>query len=260
MGKVEETFDESLTEGTDRLNRTWPGLLATGAVGGFDVGIGVLALFLVLEETKEPLLASLAFTIGFIALTLASSELFTENFLVPLTVVAAGDAGMMQVVRLWAGTLVTNLAGGWVLMLLVMGGFPKLHHTAVTTGTYYYKVGIGWRSLSTAILGGGIITLMTWMERGTESVPGKLVAAFVAAFLLAAGELNHAIVLSLEMFAALQVGAPFGYLDWLRVVGWAVFGNMLGGIFLVTGLRLVQVGGDKLEQERRHHGNGQARP
>ena len=70
-----------------------------------------------------------------------------------------------------------------------------------------------------------IITLMTWMERSTTSVTGKLVAAFTAAFLLAAGSLNHAIVVSLEMFAALHAGAPFGYLDWVRIVLWATLGN-----------------------------------
>ena len=54
---------------------------------------------------------------------------------------------------------------------------------------------------------------MTWMERGTDSMPAKLVAAAVAAFLLASGKLNHVIVISLEVFAALQAGAPFGYAD-----------------------------------------------
>jgi hypothetical protein len=72
--------------------------------------------------------------------------------------------------------------------------------------------------------------------------------------MLAAGELNHAIVLSLEMFAALQVGAPFGYLDWLRVVGWAILGNVIGGVGLVTCLRLVQVGADRIREERESTG------
>ena len=255
MSTVEETFDESLSEGVDRLERTWPGLLATGMVGGLDVGIGVLALLLVQEQTHQPLLAALAFSVGFIALTLASSELFTENFLMPVVVVVTRQARLREVLRLWGGTLATNLLGGWVMMLLVMGGFPALHHTAVDVGSHYYEVGIGWRSFSTAVLGGGIITLMTWMERGTDSVTGKLAAAVAAGFLLAAGQLNHAIVLSLEMFAALQVGAPFGYLDWVRVVLWAIVGNMAGGIGFVTCLRLVQVGREKLDRERHRAGS-----
>ncbi len=41
------------------------------------------------------------------------------------------------------------------------------------------------------------------------------------------------------MFAALQVGAPFGYADAGGAVAWAALGS---GIGLVTLLRLVQVG------------------
>jgi hypothetical protein len=100
------------------------------------------------------------------------------------------------------------------------------------------------------MLAGVVMTLMTWMERSTESVPAKIVAALGAGFLLGAGPLNHAIVGSLEMFAALQVGAPFGYLDWLGVLGWAALGNLVGGLGLVTLLRLVQVGPELIEDER----------
>ena len=81
-------------------------------------------------------------------------------------------------------------------------------------------------------------------------MPARLVAAFSAAFLLAAGSLFPAIVVSLVMFAALQVGAPFGYLDWLGVLAWSVLGNIVGGLGLITTLRLVQVGKGQLDEER----------
>ena len=68
--------------------------------------------------------------------------------------------------------------------------------------------------------------------------------------MLAAAPLNHVIVVSLEMFAALQHGAPFGYLDWITVAAWYTLGNMIGGVALVAGLRLVQVGPDRLAVER----------
>lgn len=42
--------------------------------------------------------------------------------------------------------------------------------------------------------------------------------------------------------AALQTHhAPFGYLTWLQTALWAAFGNLLGGIVLVTVLRILQV-------------------
>jgi formate/nitrite transporter FocA (FNT family) len=52
------------------------------------------------------------------------------------------------------------------------------------------------------------------------------------------------------MFAALHAGAPFGYGDWLRVLAWASLGNLVGGVGLVTMLRLVQVGRGTVENER----------
>ncbi|HEV7864853.1 MAG TPA: formate/nitrite transporter family protein, partial [Acidimicrobiia bacterium] len=243
------TFERTVAEGEYRLTRSWPGLLATGVVGGLDVGVGVLGLLLVKEETGSSLLAGLAFGIGFMALTLAGSELFTENFLVPVAAVTTQRATLGQLLRLWAGTATMNLAGGWVMMGLIMAGQPKLRATAVEIAHEYATFPAG-RAFALAILGGVVITLMTWMERATESVPGKLAAAVSAAFLLVAGTLNHAIVVSLLLFAALHAGAPFGYLHWLAVAGLATAGNMVGGLGLVTMLRLVQVGHRRIEQIR----------
>jgi formate/nitrite transporter FocA (FNT family) len=240
--EVSSQFQRTIEEGENRLSRSLPSLLATGTVGGIDVGVGVFALLLVEESTHNDLLAGLAFGIGFIALTLANSELFTENFLVPIVAVTTRRARPLAVLRLWLGTAATNLVGGWLIMAVVMAAVPKLHGTAVEAATHYTDLGLGWESFASAILGGAVITLMTWMERGSKSEVGRLVAAVVAAFLLGAGKLTHAIVVSLLLFAGLQAGAPYGYLDWLGFLAWATLGNMVGGIGLITVLRLVQVG------------------
>jgi formate/nitrite transporter FocA (FNT family) len=247
--ELTETFQRTVAEGEHRLTRSWPGLLATGLVGGLDVGVGVLGLLLVREETGSVLLAGLAFGIGFMALTLAQSELFTENFLVPVAAVTARRATVLQLLRLWFGTAVMNLAGGWVITGLIMAGLPKLRGTAVDIAREYATLPAG-QAFSLAILGGLVITLMTWMERATESVPGKLAAAISAAFLLVAGTLNHAIVVSLLSFAALHAGAPFGYAHWLSMAGLATVGNIIGGVGFVTVLRLVQVGHRRIEEAR----------
>jgi hypothetical protein len=69
--EVEEAFNRLVTEGSNRLDRPLVPLLATGFVGGIDVGVGVLAYLVVYHETGHPLLAAAAFPIGFIALLLA---------------------------------------------------------------------------------------------------------------------------------------------------------------------------------------------
>jgi formate/nitrite transporter FocA (FNT family) len=111
---VQDAFARSVEEGVVRLERSGASLVATGLVGGLDVGVGVFALFIVEAETGSRLLGALAFGIGFLALTMARSELFTENFLVPINAVVAGRAPWWSVLRLWAGTAVFNLwAPGW---------------------------------------------------------------------------------------------------------------------------------------------------
>jgi formate/nitrite transporter FocA (FNT family) len=247
---VEETFLSVVDEGRRRMSRRLPALMFTGAVGGIDVGTGVLALLLVEHTTQSKLLGGLAFTIGFIALTLARSELFTEDFLVPVSTVIARQARLRMLLRLWVGTVVANLAGGWIFTWFIIHGYPKLSETAVSAGNYYVQLGIGLRAFCLAVLGGAVITLMTWMQHGSTSEGARIVAAIAAGFLLGAGQLDHAIVNSLLMFAALQTGhAPFGYLQWAETAGWAALGNMAGGIGLVTLLRLLQVP-HKVQEER----------
>jgi formate/nitrite transporter FocA (FNT family) len=247
--EVEETFLDVIDEGRRRLSRrTWP-LLATGMVGGIDVGTGVLGLLLVVSTTGNELLGGLAFSIGFIALTLARSELFTEDFLIPVSTVIARQARLRMLLRLWVGTLATNLVGGWIFTWFIIEGFPQMKPVAIKAGSFYVDLGFGLRAFSLAVLGGAVITLMTWMQHGTKSMGTRLVPAVTAGFLLAGAKLNHAIVSSLLMFAALHSHAPFGYLDWARTAGFAAVGNIVGGVGLVTVLRVLQVP-HKVKEER----------
>jgi formate/nitrite transporter FocA (FNT family) len=240
--EVEDTLQRTVREGKRRLERSWAPLIATGLVGGIDVGTGVLALLVVESQTGNKLLAGLAFSIGFIALAMARSELFTEDFLVPVGTVIARQAPLRQLARLWIVTAAGNLVGGWVFTGLIIAGFPAVKKTAADAGAYYTGLGIGWKSFALALLGGAVITLMTWMQHATESLGTKLVPAVTTGFLLAGLQLNHAIVASLVIFAGLHTHVTsYGYLDWAGAAGWAALGNMVGGIALVTLLRLLQV-------------------
>jgi formate/nitrite transporter FocA (FNT family) len=246
-----ETFEQTVEEGERRLARSWSSLLATGAVGGLDVSVGVMAMLLVEHATNSPALGALAFGIGFVLLSLASSELFTENFLVPVTAVLAKRGTIGGLGRLWSGTLFTNLAAGWLFALLMIDGLPYLHPDAVRVASFFPAMGTGWRAMAAAIIAGSLVTLMTWVEHASDSVASRIVVAMMVGFLMALGHLNHAIVGSLEMFTGLQGPAPFGYADWAACMGWAAIGNVLGGLLLVTMLRVVQAGGETVKAARR---------
>jgi formate/nitrite transporter FocA (FNT family) len=238
--ELTEAFETIVSEGAQRLHRGWPEVLATGLAGGLEVATGVLALFAVVAETGSHLLGGLAFSIGFIALLLARSELFTEGFLVPVTAVVARRASWPQLGKLWGGTLIGNLAGGWVFTWLIIKAFPQFGQTAIESATTFVDAPLDLRAVCLALLAGSTLTLMTRMQHGTTSDPAKIVAAVAGGFLLAGFSLFHSILDSLIIFAGLHAGAPFGYGGWLGWFWYTALLNMGGGLLVVTFLRLIR--------------------
>ncbi|MBF4613353.1 formate/nitrite transporter family protein [Curtobacterium sp. VKM Ac-1376] len=249
-----ESFEATIEEGAERLQRTSRAILITGFFGGLEVGLGVMAYLAVLTETGSHLLAGFAFGIGFIALHLAHSELFTENFLMPVAAVVAREGSVLQLAKLWGGTLVANLVGGWVFMWLLVQAFPEWHQTLSEAGHHFVDAPFGLQSIVLAVLGGSTITLMTRMQQGTQSDPAKIVAAVAGGFLLAGLQLFHSVLDSLLLFGAIQAGSDITYGQWLGWFGYTLLFNMLGGLVLVTALRLVRT--KELVQGRRRGSRG----
>jgi len=248
--ELERAFERQVSEGAQRLHRPWREVLVTGFFGGTEVALGLLAFVAVLAATDNQLLAGLAFSIGFLALLLGHSELFTEGFLVPITAFAAKRATAAQLAKLWSGTLAANLVGGWLIMWLIVIGFPDLHATMIESAAHFAEAPLSAETLSLSVLGGATITLLTRMQHGTDSMPAKIAAAVAAAFLLAGLQMFHSILDSLLIFGALHTGeAGFGYLDWLGWFAYTTVGNAVGGLGLVTMLRLVR-SKDRLVLER----------
>lgn len=246
---LESSFDRIVEEGAQRLHRTWPSVVVTGLFGGIEVCLGVMAYLAVEHETGSRLLAGLAFSIGLVALLLAKSELFTEGFLVPIAAVAAKEARAGQLVKLWLGTLAGNLVGGWCVMWLVMAAFPEWGGTVIDSAAHYALAPLSVQTAALAVLGGSTITLMTRMQHGTDSMAGKIVAAVGCGFVLAGLPLFHSVLDSLIIFGAIHAGAAFGYLQWWNWFWYTALFNVIGGLVLVTALRLVRA--KELIQERR---------
>ncbi|MGA8255707.1 MAG: formate/nitrite transporter family protein [Nocardioides sp.] len=249
--EIEQAFDRLVEEGQERLERPLLALISTGMLGGIDVGFGVLAYLVVKEHTGDTILAGLAFSIGFVALLLARSELFTENFLVPVVAVVARSGTLVGLARLWGVTFTMNLVGGALIMWIVIVARPDLESTAIEVGTHYAELGVNARSFALAVLAGAVITLMTRMHHATDHLGVQLVPSILFGALLAGGELFHCVLDSLFMMGALFAGADFGIGSLVGAVGWSLLGNLVGGIGLVTGLRLLRVP-QRVEEEREH--------
>lgn len=238
--EIVESFDRIVEEGAERLARSWTNILVTGTFGGLEIGLGVMAYLAVLHETGSHLLGGLAFGIGFIALLLAKSELFTEGFLVPIAAVVAKEASIGQLMKLWGGTLVMNLVGGWLFMWLVVQAYPQWEPELEAAALHFVDAGFSWQSVCLAILAGSTITLMTRMQHGTDSDVAKIIAAIAGGFLLAGLQMFHSILDSLLIFGAIHAGAPVTYADWFGWFSYTLPFNMVGGLVLVTALRLLR--------------------
>lgn len=238
--ELKESFDKTVEEGAERLQRTMTNVLVTGAFGGLEIGLGIMAYLAVLHETGNNLLAGIAFSIGLVALLLAHSELFTENFLMPVAAVVAREGSIFRLAKLWGGTLVANLAAGWVFVWIVMQAFPQWSDTVSESAHHYVDAPFSLQVVALAVLGGSTITLMSRMQQGTDNDVAKIVATVIGGFLLAGLQLFHSILDSLLIFAAIHSGSDITYGQWLGWFGYTLLFNMLGGIVLVTLLRLVR--------------------
>ena len=251
----DEIWDESVEEGERRLSRGTVALGATGLVGGVDVMVGVMALTVVsgalavsLPEQIAHVVGSLFFGIGLVLLIVGRSELFTENFLIPVGAVLRGKRSIADLLRLWGITMVANVAAILVLALILTraGLVPPETHDAAGRMADTFAERDFVSALLSAILAGTIMTLLTWLTHAAERDTARILVALLIGFVLAAPSLNHAIVSVGEMGFGLfaDTTEKATWTDLAQNFPVAVLGNMIGGLGFVTLMRVLQVRGE----------------
>jgi formate/nitrite transporter FocA (FNT family) len=130
-----------------------------------------------------------------------------------------------------------------------MQAFPQWASTVSESARHYVDAPFSLQAAALAVLGGSTITLMSRMQQGTNNDVARIVATIIGGFLLAGLQLFHSILDSLLIFAAIHSGANVTYGQWLGWFGYTLVFNMLGGLILVTLLRLVRT--KELIKERR---------
>ncbi|WP_209374659.1 formate/nitrite transporter family protein [Brevibacterium renqingii] len=230
----------TVTEGAKRLNRKWPELIVTGFFGGVDVGLGILAMILVKQATGSAILAGMAFGVGLLALKLAHSELFTEEFLLPLNAVIAGQANWLQVVRLWVVTLVTNLLGGAAFAWLIVVGLPDYHSVLTDMAAGYVDQSSLSVMIALSLLAGATITLATRMQQGTKNDVVSAIVCMITGLLVIGFGMLHGAINAIVIFAAMFAGADISILQFLQWFGIVIVFNMLGGLLIISLPRVVR--------------------
>lgn len=249
-----EIWQAGIEEGERRVSRGLLALSTTGLVGGFDVVLGITitatvagAMSEVMPAKTAALIASLAFGVGFVFITIGRGELFSENFLIPVAALSAGRARLVSVLRLFGVTLVANIAGLLFLSWLVTRAGvldPGAHKAAGRVADLFNARSVAAAFVS-AVLAGAVMTLWTWLNEAAESDIARIALALIIGFTLSAPALNHVIVGTAEMaFGILGGQSSAHWADVAANFGIALAGNLVGGIGFVTLTRVVQAKGE----------------
>lgn len=245
-----EIWEAAAEEGARRTSRGPFGLLATGFVGGADVMLGVAAMTSVSGALSEAMptkvaatVGALFFGIGFVFITIGRSELFTENFLIPVAAAVERRTRWAELGRLYGITLVANLVGLCVLSSIFVTRTVLDHKAVVAAGhiaDIYATRAVGAAFLS-AVVAGAVMTLWTWMTEAAESGVARILIAYIVGTMLALPTLNHTVVGTGEMTFGVMAGTTSAtWADVAQNFAIALLGNLVGGLGLVTLTRVVQ--------------------
>jgi formate-nitrite transporter family protein len=248
----EEIYERAEEEGARRLDMPLLEQVATGFIAGVTIIFGMVALAVV-EGLIAPdagsgvarIAGALAFGIGFVFLVVGRSELFTENFFDPVAAAidTPGNWVWVRLLRLWFSTLLLNLVGGALLVgLLTVDGAlpPPAVDTLVGLADEIAANSVG-ATLARSVLAGALITLLSYLVAGTNSVTARIIVAYLVGFFVALGPFDHVVVSALHLLFGVWLGGSVTYADVLENLGLATVGNLAGGLLLVTLTHTAQV-------------------
>lgn len=240
----EEIYARTRAEGERRLSRPPLELASTALAAGVDIVFGIIALGVASAFVSKRfgtelgrLVGAAAFGVSFVFIVVGRSELFTENFLVPLAAVRRSERrSWFKLGELWTLSPLFNVAGGALMILIVTthGVLPHGTGKAVSDAANVFDRNNFLAAFMSAIAAGALITLLTWMVEGQESMGVRVAVAWIVGALLALGSFNHVIVATLEILAGIRFGATVPWDTLFTNFGTALLGNMVGGIAFVT--------------------------
>jgi formate/nitrite transporter FocA (FNT family) len=249
--KPSEIEERATGVGEERLDRSPFDMFVTAVIGGVEVSLGgfaamavvggAIASFPQLDLFAALALGGIAFPVGFLFVVIGRSELYTENFLIPVVAVFNRSQPARSLAKIWTISWAGNMAGcaGIALLLTAPGtiGHSVLHGYAVYTE---HKLSVPiYGVFVSALLAGMIMTVLTWVLLALHEAMDRILAIWATGFLVFATNVSHTVVGASILFAGFaEAHRPFWQvLEWLAV---ATIGNLVGGVGLVTLFRVVQ--------------------
>jgi formate/nitrite transporter FocA (FNT family) len=241
-----QIYERVIVDARDELERPSSRLAFSGLFAGGTVGFSALAVAIALSLLPRadwaPLAASLLYPIGFVAVIIGRSQLFTENTLYPVALVFTERGHVRATARLWAVVFAANMVGALLLALLVMetGGLDApVKDELVSLGTKM-TAGSFAADFWSAVISGWILALIAWLVEAAEAAVGQILVVWALAMLGGVASFDHSVASTLAVCSATLAGS----LSVATTLGWlgtAALGNVVGGVGIVALLNYGQV-------------------
>ncbi len=237
-------------EGEKELARTTSALWWAALAGGLSMGFSLVAEGLLRAHLPDahwrPLITKLGYPVGFIIITLASQQLFTENTVTPIVpLLRKKTAAMLKnVARLWAIVLAGNILGviifAWLLGRTELFE-PNVKQAFEDIGLEAIKASFA-VTLLRGVVAGWLIALMVWMLPAAST--SKVAVIGIMTYLVGLGGLAHIIAGSADVLYLVATGVA-GWGTYLgEFMAPALIGNVIGGLVFVAALNHAQVASD----------------
>lgn len=241
-----EILDLVKNSAREEVRRKPLGLAVSGVAAGMTMGLTALGTASLLTQLgpgkPQELLAMLGYPLGFVAVIIGRAQLFTENTLYPVILVLDEQRYLLRTLRLWIIVFIANVMGAAVFGLLAVRTAaltPELRQTLIELGSQAARhpaAHLFW----SGVIGGWLIALVAWLVSASQWSIAQIAITYMVTFLVGAGHFAHCIAGSCELLSALAGGAISGG-EYLRWLGLAASGNILGGITIVSLLNWGQV-------------------
>jgi nitrite transporter NirC len=226
-----------------------PRFLVAAMLAGAYIGIGIVVLaaaagpFLAAGSPAAKLVSGAVFGVALTLCVLAGAELFTGNVMIMLQGVLARTVGPVELLLVWAATLVGNLGGsllfawmvdkGGTLYAKTAAGAPGPAGALIDAAVKAKNAATGPQLFWRAVLCNLLVCLAVWMAARTRNDAAKAIVIWwcLLAFIVAGFE--HSIA-NMTVFGLAIFVHHATFSDLFRNLIWTVPGNVVGGGLLVA--------------------------
>ncbi len=234
-------------QGIDELRRPVESLIWSGVAAGVSIWLSLIsqaALMLQLPDTPwRPMLASLGYSVGFVAVILGRLQLFTESTIVAVLPLATefSLASFGRTCRLWVIVFLANMVGTFgVAAILPHAGLVTSEQIGAMLGIAHHLTELSpLQSFTRGIPAGFVLATIAWLLPNAKGQEIWVVTLLTYTISLAG--FSHVIAGSAEAWLLVTTGTePFGGAVFGFILP-ALAGNIIGGTGLFAVLAHAQV-------------------